>query len=403
MIIMRKIHVLSLIFSFVILALPLFTYAQKAQYHFDFSGKEQKAEEIKLSSIADDIEYIALETTPESYLSKVRKLTKTNEFLLVLDITNNKSNRLIIFGLDGSYISQIHRVGKGPGEYTQIEDFTFDPRSGRIVILDSYQKKLLEFSSAGEFLRETYLDFRPYNICFVLPNYIALSIPLKRVKPATDGKQYNLILLNREMKVVQELASSIEYKKKDNSSGITVGGLDSFENRLRFKQQLVDTIFTLNQEALKIPFYSFDFGKYKVPLDMYSDKKSANNIAKYKEYVSFAESNNYLFIRYIYENDWCYYLIRKSDSKMQKLPDDTGNMGFDNDFDGSMPFWPRVSTGNGELINYYNAIDLMEYCEKNNVRKFKSEFPKQQKKLLKLLDEIDEESNPIIQIVKMKR
>jgi hypothetical protein len=61
-----------------------------------------------------------------------------------------------------------------------------------------------------------------------------------------------------------------------------------------------------------------------------------------------------------------------------------------------------MSAETGELIAYHNAIDLIEYCDKNKVSKFKSKFPAQQKKLLEVLDNIDEESNPVIQMVKLK-
>ena len=60
-----------------------------------------------------------------------------------------------------------------------------------------------------------------------------------------------------------------------------------------------------------------------------------------------------------------------------------------------MRFWPKLSTGPDELITYYNAIEFIESCKKNNVRKFKSKFPAQQKKLLDLLDKIDEESRKL--------
>jgi len=77
--------------------------------------------------------------------------------------------------------------------------------------------------------------------------------------------------------------------------------------------------------------------------------------------------------------------------------------GFNNDFDGSMGFWPRASSGQYELISYYNAIDMIDYCDKNHVRKFKSNFPAQQKKLLNLLDKLDQDSNPVIQIITLKK
>ena len=73
-----------------------------------------------------------------------------------------------------------------------------------------------------------------------------------------------------------------------------------------------------------------------------------------------------------------------------------------NDFDDSMAFWPDLSSGSDELVRSYNAIEFRETCDKNHVKGFKSKFPAQQKKLLDVLGKLDENSNPVIQVVTLK-
>lgn len=289
------------------------TLGQEKIYTVDLSRKEQEVVKMHLSTIAADVNYIALETRPDSYITRIFKLVKTNDNFLVLDQTAMKRERLIIFKLNGSFIALINRVGKGPGEYSAIEDFAFDPETQIITILDSGQKKFLQFTLSGQYIREVKMDVRPMNMCYIDPGYFVVAIPLITVKPADDGKLFNIIIYDRDLKVKKRIATSDKSLESPDSPYLITGGMTSFENQLRYKQPFV------------------------------------------------------------------------------------------NDFDGSMAFWPDLSSGSDELIRSFNAIEFRETCDKNHVKGYKSKFPGQQKKLLDVLGKLDENSNPVIQVVTLKK
>jgi len=401
---MKTIHLLSASVLMLFFFLSLNARGQDKTYAIDLSKPEGKTQEVNLSSIAADINYIALETTPDSYITSVFNVIKTDKNLLILDDTDMERKRLLIFDLNGSFKAQIHSVGKGPGEYVGISDVAYDPVNLYITILDAFQKKVLQYSLSGKFIRETLVENRPQNLCYIEPGYFVIISPLQMVKPAQDGKFYNIIVYDRNFTVKKRIASPVKSAVSVDSPYFFVGGVFNYENRLRYKQPFVDDIYTLDNNLNYKVFCRMDFGKYRMPESVYASTESSHNRpSHYREFHSLIESRDFFFIKYGSTGKTPVCLLNKHNGLMSYVSLGIEKVGFGNDFDGSMAFWPRSSSGPDELINYFNAIDLIDYCDKNHVRKFKSKFPAQQKKLFNLLDKLDQESNPVIQIVTLKK
>jgi len=264
---------------------------QKVHYTIDLSGKEKKEETVNLSSIAADIDYIPLETTKDSYITMVFRLIKTSENLLVLDYNNMKYTRLLIFDINGSFKKLIQNEGKGPGEYVSISDFTFDPVNKLIVILDSYQKKVLHFSLSGEFIREYALDIGAQDIRFIEPAHICMLVPLSRVKPETDGKLYNLFVFDLELNLMKRIPSTSVSTYPKDSPYLVVGGLNSYNEQLRLKLPFSDITYTFNRELELEKIIQFNMGRYKMPAAVYSSiEKRQRESKNYKEISGFIET-----------------------------------------------------------------------------------------------------------------
>jgi hypothetical protein len=80
--------------------------------------------QIKIDEVFENFEYIPLETSDESIFGRINKLILYNHQFFILD--NAKMKKVFVFNDDGSYSHTIGIVGKGPGEYTHIEDFAID-------------------------------------------------------------------------------------------------------------------------------------------------------------------------------------------------------------------------------------------------------------------------------------
>ena len=86
---------------------------------------------IKLSEIADTIEYLELKTPEGLIITGIYKIIPVEDFLLI-------EARMVLykFTQEGDYVCTIGGQGQGPGEYTGVRDFDVDFGLRRIVIAD---------------------------------------------------------------------------------------------------------------------------------------------------------------------------------------------------------------------------------------------------------------------------
>ncbi|MDE6348451.1 MAG: 6-bladed beta-propeller, partial [Bacteroides sp.] len=100
------------------------------------------------SDIIDIHEWILLDSLQECTIGDVAKIEEFNNEYYVLDKSIQKC--VLVFDGHGKYLRRIGKIGQGPGEYTQICDFTVNRSTGCIAIL-SGQSKVYVYSLTGEF------------------------------------------------------------------------------------------------------------------------------------------------------------------------------------------------------------------------------------------------------------
>ena len=89
--------------------------------------KNQK--EMFLSDIADSIGYIKLETTPECLIGNGSAYIR-NDKVFVHTI---KPARVLVFNTKGKYLYKLDKQGQGPGEYTNLFQFTISNSGNRMA------------------------------------------------------------------------------------------------------------------------------------------------------------------------------------------------------------------------------------------------------------------------------
>ena len=75
-----------------------------------------------ICDIFTDISVIPLETNDSSFIGSISKIELSDGKIYVLDKSSTK--QVHIFDTVGNYISSIGNIGRGNGEYLNIEDFT---------------------------------------------------------------------------------------------------------------------------------------------------------------------------------------------------------------------------------------------------------------------------------------
>ncbi|CEN51539.1 6-bladed beta-propeller [Capnocytophaga canis] len=109
-------------------------------------------------------ETIPLESTEHSLLGNIDKMLIKNNHMYILD--KEIAEAIFVFDEKGKFIYKIDRSGQGPGEYSSLDDFTIDEKTGSLLILDADQRKILYFEGST-FTHEKKI---PYDISFISSN-----------------------------------------------------------------------------------------------------------------------------------------------------------------------------------------------------------------------------------------
>lgn len=103
------------------------------------------------SDVMDIQEWILLDSLQECIIGDVAKIEEFNNEYYLLDKVVQKC--VLVFDGHGKYLRRIGNIGQGPGEYTQICDFTVNKSTGCVAIL-SGQSRVYVYNLAGEFQTE---------------------------------------------------------------------------------------------------------------------------------------------------------------------------------------------------------------------------------------------------------
>lgn len=101
-------------------------------------------------------------------------------------VADNLGNQLLLFDNKGSFIKQIGRMGKGPGEYLQMSDILHD-KNDNILLFSNNLQRVIEYKSDGSYINSITLGFG---------RKIALAknnLYLYNVNPYPEGASLNLV------------------------------------------------------------------------------------------------------------------------------------------------------------------------------------------------------------------
>jgi hypothetical protein len=117
--------------------------------------------EIDFHTLIDTTSYrfVKLELTEGSLIGTVDKIGIIEDKIVILDLSANKS--VFMFDMEGNFIRQVGRKGRGPGEYIEAGNFVLDYDGGHIIISDNSSLRQLFYNLDGRFIKEYRLRKNP--------------------------------------------------------------------------------------------------------------------------------------------------------------------------------------------------------------------------------------------------
>ena len=339
---------------------------------------------VKVSDIADTIEYIELKADAETVIY-VDNIYVSEQYLFVLS-----HGTIYQFTVDGTFIRQIGQRGGGPGEYREAFGFFIDNENDRVGIKDTPVGIIHYYSTKdGSYLYTYLLSYEKITELFYKDSLFYLTS-----YPDGINKNY-LKILNHDHDTLGILLNNDFYENMAEPSLRFPSIFYTYHNRLFFKGYVHnDTIWELNGTEAHRVHAIVNKGKYKSPKLSADEsfKRLMDNAGDYYIIYRILEDDHYMFILLI--PFWNVELLVPNImyNKKEKKGFVTSD-GFEDDITGGPVFWPSVITD-----GYY-----IDYCEAHNLLDEENSFNNASPSFEKFLRTLNEDSNTILKIAKRKR
>lgn len=155
---------------------------------------------LALEDFIEDVKYIELELTPESFLSEVDRLAVDSNYYYI-----QSREEIFVFDKLGKYISKVDRKGRSAIEYISITDY--DVHNGSVYVLSNSQRKVLVYNRDGRCENTIDLNDWYHNISV---NEAGILLYSERA----NSQEYDVLKLDFDGKVVAEY---IPYRAKSGS------------------------------------------------------------------------------------------------------------------------------------------------------------------------------------------
>jgi len=365
---------------------------QKLQV-IDISSGYNTNKTLKLSDIAQSVEYIPLETKPDALISKVSQVALSNDHLFVLD---EKVNKLFVFGRNGRYITTVGRFGKGPGEFQRLYHFEVNPDLNIIYLFDLGSHKILKYDYDGSYLGHTKQPLLGFWVSMINNKYFVYFYPDRSIK-ITKGF-YKAIVTDLEGNIISKISEQpISKELKFKSPCSMQSSVFKLNNKAYYWEVTSDTIFFLSDDFKLIPSAVVNQGPNTFPKDkMYDGSFVIKKFSEYSTIIWMLQTNELLFGQGITRFRLASILYNK---KTQACYNVANNMKLiENDFDYGPGFWPLGKFDDNTLYTSIDVIDIRDKLYHQDIK----EGLRAKSRLTNLIRNKKELDNPIIMIVKLK-
>ena len=355
----------------------------------------QNEKTINLSEIASDIRFVPLETTDDCLLGGDCYIQYAGGQIFV------SSDLLYRFdGKTGKFLNKIGSKGQGPGEYTNSLRYTVNPATKRVYVLQF--KTMLEYDYEGNFLRTLPADNHNVGACCLL-NDTQLVYANDSYNYTTENQADQLYTVDLQKgKIIGKIASPVDKKLR---GALNLSSFDFFyryNGQVCFKGSFQDEIYQIQSPKKKVPVYVLDRGFLKADYGKKNAEIDPRNRMKGIQIQNVFETDNYLLVSYTNEKNSYQGVFDKGEHSFVNAVDKNGKAGFTNDLTGgpSLIIFPFQVSPEGTIVNALNAGYLVEHrkdFEIDNPR-----LPSRKAEWDKVLDNLTEDSNPVIFLVTVK-
>jgi len=359
-------------------------------------GLKMDETQMNLSEIAEKIEYIFLETTDSCLIGDMEKVVVDDGLVFISD-----KKQLLVFNNSGKFLNTVGHIGRGPGEFVEIKDFSVDIATDRIFVMDRFMQKVICYTYDGKYES----DFRlkapyPSKIAVVKNSGLMISYATPQF---IRNNNYGFGLYTFEGKFIRNCFNRQNEGAEDKKSEAGLHRLTYYCDSLTFWEIHLDTIYRVSNDGEFTPRYAIDYNGYK-------QVKNRSSLEQNNFYFSyFIDTEKYLFfLRGVQNQETKQLVYDKVKDKATKITFNTKTKwiknftGFMNDIDGGYPFLPVDAQNDGRLFCTFYPYRFKELIKSDPYKGLTIKNLNQKADFYNRISKSSEMDNPVIMLVKLK-
>jgi hypothetical protein len=344
---------------------------------------------LKMSEIAETIDYIALETSDKAFITQGAHFRATDNYFLL-----SQRGQIKQFDQSGKFIRNLVNVGRGPGEGFS-RCFEVDDSSDNLFMYSNFAHNIIKYNLNSGININTFKDpeteFWTDNLHYYKGNLLFIS------NSASEKFFFKVYSLDDMQCILTwPIKYQTNFRSLNSIAEYSSTYAQNIDSALLIKEMFSDTIYlTTDFKDLK-PRYIFNGGEklaYQSFQQFLSDPGKAT-IDNKLIIGRFFETSKSLFFYGFNGKKINLYMYDKIENKLRVY----NGKEIINDLDNGINFkinWDPHSTIYYKG-NIYCIIDIFQNQKELKLSNLKSD------KLKEILKGVDEFSNPILMIVKLK-
>jgi len=372
-------------------------------------------QEVPISQLVDDLEYIPLEITPESAIGQDAKLRLTKDYIIVRNSGPGNTSLLLLFERKtGRFVRPIGKLGRGPEEYARPLDCFYNSFDNNVYAYGPVRSTIKVYNLDGKFIES--FETPKITESSVQDGFVRVSIDdffdkgtyigYVRNSSGTINKKIVLFDKNNEIK---SFPNNNIWTTSVSEQNVTIDQSPLFvlwQNSISFKERSNDTVFHIidNKISPRLIFKTRDYGwPYK-----FSREEALDDIKNPKdrfEFWNIIENTNYLFFHFSFRQNELiprfmkgYFLIlnKKTNNTLVSQDNRTQLAALKDDINGFLSVLPQITTESNEMAAILNASDVIKWKKENPDKSI------QLQSKLPWLANISDLDNPVVVIGKWK-
>lgn len=390
-----KISLLIVLFAAIVISCKNSGQGKEEQL-FTFDLKELPPQgTLNLSDLgAVDIQYIPLETTEEGVIPNIRKILVSKDYFLTVYFSN-----IFMFRHEGSFITKIGKVGKGPDEFTVAHDVDIDRNDGSIYLAAGFQQKFFVYSPEGNLVRtfktplSSAMNFRLTGdgiLCYY-SNHMG-EIENSYFLVDTAGR----ILRNFPNKYPWTRTVPNVFYQGENL-------FYNFDNQVLKKEIYCDTVYSFKNGDFE-PHMVIDVGSLRLTPEARTSSAAEIIMKSYLHPMELFEFGDKVYYEFISsQNDKMEGLafIGSRDGKFRVFFDPEKELL--NDIDGGPNIWPKGIWDDNTLVSWVEALSLKNWVNSEAFKSSNPRNPGRKAELVRLADSLEETDNPVLVLVRFEK